>query len=259
MSYTANKLIAIAADEVGYIEKTTNSQLDDKTANAGSNNWTKYARDLAAAGYYNGNKNGYAWCDVFVDWCFYQLTNKNPEKAQWLEYQSGPYGAGCNYSAQYYRMANAFSQSPAKGAQIFFGSTGNEQHTGIVENFDNTYVYTIEGNANNQVMRKTYRRDNSYICGYGIPRFDKEEEAPKPSTNDNSTPAVELTQEKFNEMMEKWINSEADKGPSAWSKVAREWAESHQYIVGDGNGRKMYQKFLTREEFFQVLYRIMNP
>ena len=60
-------IVAIALAEVGYREKATNSMLNDKTANSGSNNWTKYARDLAAAGYYNGNKNGYAWCDCFVD------------------------------------------------------------------------------------------------------------------------------------------------------------------------------------------------
>ena len=46
-------IVAIALAEVGYREKATNSVLDDKTANSGSNNWTKYARALAAAGYYN--------------------------------------------------------------------------------------------------------------------------------------------------------------------------------------------------------------
>ena len=65
-------IVTIALAEVGYREKASNASLDDKTANAGAANWTKYARDLAAAGYYNGNKNGYAWCDVFVDWCFFK-------------------------------------------------------------------------------------------------------------------------------------------------------------------------------------------
>ena len=65
-------IVNIALAELGYKEKASNASLDDKTANAGSNNWTKYARDLAAAGYYNGNKNGFAWCDVFVDWCFFK-------------------------------------------------------------------------------------------------------------------------------------------------------------------------------------------
>ena len=37
-------LIALA--EVGYLEKASNEQLDDKTANAGKKNFTKYARDM---------------------------------------------------------------------------------------------------------------------------------------------------------------------------------------------------------------------
>lgn len=76
MIYTAETIINLAKREVGYKEKATNSQLDDKTANAGKGNYTKYARDLYDAGYYNGNKNGYAWCDVFVDWLFYKAFGK---------------------------------------------------------------------------------------------------------------------------------------------------------------------------------------
>lgn len=52
-------VLDIALAEKGYHEKASNSQLDDKTANSGNKNYTKYARDLFAAGYYNGNKNGY--------------------------------------------------------------------------------------------------------------------------------------------------------------------------------------------------------
>ena len=65
------RLLATAIAEVGYLEKKTNKNLDSKTANAGYNNYTKYARDLdAISGFYNGKKQGYAWCDMFVDWCF---------------------------------------------------------------------------------------------------------------------------------------------------------------------------------------------
>ena len=42
------RLLATARAEIGYIEKDTNAQLDDKTANAGDGNWNKYARDLDA-------------------------------------------------------------------------------------------------------------------------------------------------------------------------------------------------------------------
>ena len=55
----ASDVLKVAQGEIGYHEKSSNSGLDNKTGNSGSRNWTKYARDLAAAGYYNGNKNGY--------------------------------------------------------------------------------------------------------------------------------------------------------------------------------------------------------
>ena len=54
----ASEIVAIALAQIGYKEKASNKNLDDPAANAGSANWTKYARDLASAGYYNGNKNG---------------------------------------------------------------------------------------------------------------------------------------------------------------------------------------------------------
>ena len=46
----ASDVVKIALAEVGYKEKASNSQLDNPTANAGSNNYTKYARDLRDAG-----------------------------------------------------------------------------------------------------------------------------------------------------------------------------------------------------------------
>ena len=42
----ASAVLAIAAAEIGYHEKKSNSQLDNPTANAGSANYTKYARDF---------------------------------------------------------------------------------------------------------------------------------------------------------------------------------------------------------------------
>lgn len=179
MSFTASKLLAIAAAEIGYKEKESNSQLDNKTANAGDNNYTKYARDLHAAGYYQANKNGYAWCDMFVDWCFLQLTGSK-EKGEYLECQTGLYGAGCVWSSDCYRRAGRFDKNPQPGDQIFFGKTDDEEHTGIVEKVENGKVYTIEGNASNQVKRCTYSLNSSYIVGYGHPRFDAEE-AVKPA------------------------------------------------------------------------------
>lgn len=172
MEYKVSDLVKIAEAEIGYKEKATNSQLDSKTANAGSNNYTKYGRDLYAAGYYNGNKNGIAWCDQFYDWCVYQLAGKNKKIAEGIQYQTGDCGAGCKYSAQYYRKAGKFFTSkPQVGDQIFFGKVGAETHTGMVVEVDATTIKTIEGNSGNMVKKLIYNINNSNIAGYGRPNL----------------------------------------------------------------------------------------
>lgn len=190
MAYTVSKLLEIARAELGYKEKETNSQLDDKTANAGDGNWTKYARDLHSAGYYQAAKNGYAWCDMFVDWCFWKLAGEDKTKGEWLECQTGLYGAGCEWSSDCYRRAGRFDKNPQPGDQIFFGKTDAEEHTGIVEKIEDGKVHTIEGNASNMCKRCTYSLTSSRIVGYGHPCFDAEpevEEEDEPITGTPST------------------------------------------------------------------------
>ena len=41
MSTAIERLLATAKAEEGYLEKETNSNLDNPTANAGDNNWNK--------------------------------------------------------------------------------------------------------------------------------------------------------------------------------------------------------------------------
>lgn len=59
-----NKIIAVAEAEVGYLEKKSNSQLDSKTANVGSANYTRYWKDIYP------QFQGQAWCACFVSWIF---------------------------------------------------------------------------------------------------------------------------------------------------------------------------------------------
>lgn len=177
-------IIKIAEGEVGYLEKASNKNLDSKIANAGLANYTKYARDLDALGdFYNGKKNGYAWCDVFVDWCF--VTAFGREDAQRLLCQPNKsLGAGCQYSYNYYKSAGRVGKKPKVGAQIFFvNSNGKIYHTGIVYRFDDTYVYTIEGNTSSasgvvenggSVEKKKYKLSFARIKGYGYPAYDEE-------------------------------------------------------------------------------------
>ena len=171
----ASKVIAVAVAEIGYKEKKSNAQLDDKAANAGSGNYTKYARDFDQKypKWYNGKKNGYAWCDMFVDWCF--LTAYGYENALRLLCQpEKSAGAGCTYSLRYYKNKGQFHTSgPKPGDQIFFGtSLDNSTHTGIVEKVTAQKVFTIEGNTSDQVARRNYALTNSRILGYGRPAYD---------------------------------------------------------------------------------------
>ena len=178
MGYTAKQLVAIAEAEIGYHEKASNSNLDSKTANSGNKNYTKYGRDLYKAGYYNGNKNGYEWCDQFVDWCFFKLCGSK-DKAEYLECQTGNYGAGCGFSLKYYKAAGRFDKTPKVGDQIFFKYNLNDasytaDHTGIVVRVTDKLIETIEGNSGNEVKRKAYQRNDKTIIGYGHPRYDAE-------------------------------------------------------------------------------------
>lgn len=175
-------IVAIALAEIGYHEKASNTALDDKTANSGGNNWTKYARDLAAAGYYNGNKNGFPWCDCFVDWVFFKAYGA--VEGQRIQCQTGPLGAGCIYSAQYYQQKGRYDRNPKVGDQVFFQTGGQIGHTGIVVAVTDTTITTVEGNSSDQVKKNTYSRSNGYIAGYGHPLYSDipvtETEEPEP-------------------------------------------------------------------------------
>lgn len=179
---TAKELIKIATEEIGYLEKATNAWLDSKTDNAGSGNFTKYARDLdAIPGFYNGRKNGFAWCDVFVDWCFVKAFGVDKAKELLCQPEKS-LGAGCSYSMNYYSSKGQLHTKPKVGDQIFFKNGTTITHTGIVCGVDSTYVHTIEGNTSSasgvvanggSVRKKKYKLSYSNIAGYGRPNYDE--------------------------------------------------------------------------------------
>lgn len=165
------KVVSLSLNEVGYHEKASNYMLDDKIANSGSGNYTKYARDLDnLSGFYNGVKQGYAYCDVFVDWIFVKAFGADIGRR--VIYQPlNSLGAGCTYSMGYYKSNNAFSNVPKIGDQIFFGNSYESTHTGIVVDVSNGQVITVEGNTSDGVYQRTYSVNDGKILGYGIPNY----------------------------------------------------------------------------------------
>lgn len=177
-----NKVIALAKQEVGYLEKASNAQLDSKTGNAGTANYTKYARDIdAVEGLLNGKKQGYAWCTIFFLWLLLQVYGEKAiRRLCYLPERS--LAAGCKFAVSYYQAAGHYGSEPRVGAQIFFSdSSGVPSHTGLVTAVDGVFVYTIEGNTSGAagvvanggcVAAKAYRRDYGRIHGYGYPAYD---------------------------------------------------------------------------------------
>lgn len=176
-TYTAEAVAALARAEVGYKEKASNAQLDSKTANAGSNNWNKYAAFIDAnyPDFYNGKKNGFDWCDIFHDYLHIVVAGDAEVARKALYQPTKSTGAGCSYSAQFYRDNNAWTDrgkgTPRIGDQIFFGTKGNEYHTGTVVGVDSKYVYTVEGNSSDMVAERKYSLTDTKISGYGHPNY----------------------------------------------------------------------------------------
>lgn len=171
--------VRIAQNEVGYLEKASNKDLDSKTGNPGTGSWTKFSRDLWEADphFFQSNKNGIAdWCSIFVAWCVYMAAGRNSSKAQMALCYGGPYGASCTYAAGYYKEAGRFhADHPQPGDQIFFQRAGQIVHTGLVEKVDpDGVIHTIEGNSSNAVRRQVYRPGDERILGFGRPRYEEE-------------------------------------------------------------------------------------
>lgn len=64
---TAQDLLDVARGEIGYEEKASPHGLEDKHANRGNKNYTKYGQ-----WYNNGKALSEYWCAEFVSWCFYK-------------------------------------------------------------------------------------------------------------------------------------------------------------------------------------------
>jgi len=180
---TADDIINLARTYVGYLEKASNSNLDDLSANAGSNNWTRFGRDYDK--YMNSGLNGQAWCAMFVACMgiYLGLSDSNYYKF-----------AYCPYGVTWYKNRGWFHTTPQAGDIIFFkDGSGVSCHTGIVTKVSGGHVHTIEGNTSSAsgvvanggaVAEKSYSLTYSRTMGYGRPNYGAESMA----TDTNACP-----------------------------------------------------------------------
>lgn len=161
-----NKVINLAKAEVGYKEKRSGANLNSKTANAGSNNYTKYNQVMHSIQPSNMDYPA-PWCDAFVDWLFYTCFGKALAKKMLC----GDFDDYTVTSAQLYKNAGRWTVNPAAGYQIFFRNGAGICHTGLVVKVSGGKVYTVEGNSSDAVREKTYRVGDPTIAGYGMPKY----------------------------------------------------------------------------------------
>lgn len=178
-----DQVLDIANAEVGYLEKSKSAYLKDptvlydKTRGAGSDNYTKYAKEMDSLKVYNGPKQGYAWCNVFIDWIFVQSVGLDRARQLLIGFN-----AGCTQDWNWFKAHGQIVNSPQRGDLIFFR---NLSHIGIVEKVANGKVYTIEGNTSNKaelitnggtVAKKIYNIGSSSIYGYARPKYEQNKE-----------------------------------------------------------------------------------
>lgn len=172
--YSPQKVIDAAFAEIGYKEKKSNAMLDSPTANAGSKNYTKFAAALdAIKGFFNGRKQGVAWCAVFVCWCFVKALGPDVAR-KLLNLPANSSAAGVRWLRIYMMRKGWAVKTPQLGDIVFFRKAGDTdpyrmQHTGLVYGVDAKYVYTVEGNAGNAVTRRKYLLTDPRIADYGRP------------------------------------------------------------------------------------------
>lgn len=244
-------LIKVANAEVGYLEKASNSQLDSKTANAGSANYTKYARDLDdITGFYNFPKQGHEWCAMFHDWCMVKAYGVS--LASKIMYHN-QYSAGTVESSNAYKSMSAWYLKPQIGDQIFFRNSKGICHTGIVSGVDTSKVYTIEGNTGDgndvipnggKVCKKWYYLNYAGIAGYGRPNYDL-------VSGDFMTD---------DEVYQAFMRAANKKATSSWSEEASKEAIQKGYFK-DANGDGLVddpQAPVTREALALILKRVLD-
>lgn len=226
--YTIDKLINIAENEIGYLEKKSNSNLYDKTANAGNGNYTKYWADIKP------EWNGQAWCACFVTWCFVQAYGLENAKKLLKHY---PY-VYCPTMASFFTLY----ANPVVGDIVIFKRNGIFTHTGIVIKVNGDYFETIEGNTSSgstiisnggAVCRKSYYNSNLPGTKFCRPNYSIIESEELTMTQYEELKAeIEQLKSASNKMVYNYVDNNMPK----WARPTIQKMMDKGLLKGDENG-----------------------
>lgn len=244
-----NAVINIALAEVGYLEKATNANLDDKTANAGSNNYTKYWRDIYPA------YQGQPWCACFVTWVFVVAFGKVMAQKLLKHY---PY-VYCPTMADLFTL----NANPKVGDIVIFKHNGVFTHTGIVIKVSGDQFWTVEGNTSGGstiiangggVCKKTYFNSNLPGTKFITPDYSKIQEiksdcndTPNISTSSilkigSNGSAVKTLQKNLNTLIKSKLTVDGEFGTATYNAVIKfqtKYKLTVDGIVGENTQKKI--------------------
>lgn len=220
-------LIATARAEVGYLEKKSNSQLDDKTANAGYNNYTKYWRDVYP------QYQAQAWCACFVSWCMMKTFGLETAKKLLKHW---PYTYCPTLGNLFTKHAN-----PQRGDIVIFYRNGAFAHTGLVTKVDGDVFYTIEGNTSggSDIVANGGGVCSKYYYNSKLPgtKFCRPDYSIVTSilTSNTSSNASNQPNQASNSSYSKWVGSCTKDRTVVYSKVSGTTALSSYKSLNKGN------------------------
>ena len=166
-----NNILRIAVSQLGYHEGDSAKDFDGMNK-SGSSNYIEYARLLVP----HYNDNAYEWCACFVNWCLNQA-----------RYDKASSEIGCwkwvgeLKTMKMWQDSAAYkgTYTPKPADMIFFNwkntNTGSG-HIGYVLYTTDTHVFTIEGNADNNVTVRSYALNDPCVIGYGTPPYNEGDE-----------------------------------------------------------------------------------
>ncbi len=158
--------------EEGYIEKASSANLDSKTANKGSNNYTKYSRDVDRWGLMGCQ--GQPWCCTLQFWL--EASEFGLEKAlkHWNMTKDGYVGYNCFATYNAFKRAGKVGMTPKLGAVAIFNFSHAGRAIRIYSKNGQKYWDCLEGNTSSnlsdrnggQVKIKTRPWNDSSVKGF---------------------------------------------------------------------------------------------
>lgn len=190
-------------NELDYFEKASNKDLDSKTGNKGTKNYTKYSRDVNALGL--KGYQGEPWCGTFQFAIEAEEFGKAEALKNWNMTEKSYVGYNCFDTYAAFEAAGMTSEIPKLGCLVIFTTS----HMGRVVRIVGDTIWTVEGNTSSakydrnggKVDEKSYKINDPKIKGFCIIDYegaDKTENKPI-SVEPQPVPKIKAGQ--------KWLNN----------------------------------------------------